>query len=133
MSFRKFSFALAVFCSSSVLARQQCYWPDGSILSPSQGYWVNCYSSQESTCCLNGDVCLSNGLCYGAALGQVRPPRSLPNSSRTLTPQQRHTEVHAQSKNGVTQPHVQLSGEMTVKDLTTANLWSSLRPLVSAQ
>lgn len=34
---------------------------------------MNCYPSQDSACCLNGDVCLSNGLCYGSPVNVVRP------------------------------------------------------------
>ena len=43
MNFRSSFVALAIFCSSSELAQQQCYcyWTDGSVLSPTHGYWVN--------------------------------------------------------------------------------------------
>lgn len=68
-----YSFAIFVLRSLSVFAQQKCYWPDGSSVKPDQGYWVNCYSTQASTCCGDGDVCLSNGLCYESNLGMVRP------------------------------------------------------------
>lgn len=71
MRFHNFVFALFVSHWSLLLAQQPCYWPDGSGIAPNQGYWVNCYSSQNRTCCKSGEVCLSNGSCYGSEIGQV--------------------------------------------------------------
>ena len=73
MHFQFHIFALFIFRWLSVFAQQTCYWPNGSGLTAPQGYWVSCYSNQASTSCLNGDVCLSNGLCYGPGIGMVRP------------------------------------------------------------
>lgn len=73
MHFHESIFARFIFRSSLVLAQQPCYWPDGSGVANTPGVWVNCYSSQASTCCLYGDVCLSNGLCYGSGVDLVRP------------------------------------------------------------
>ena len=69
-------------------AQQLCYWPNGSGIGPEQGVWANCYSSQDSACCLNGDVCLSNGLCYGSPIAVVSPvvPFSLPQTSICIAP-----------------------------------------------
>ena len=50
----------------SILANQACYWPNGT-----ENALVNCYSSQTSICCAPGDMCMSNGLCIGGALGMV--------------------------------------------------------------
>lgn len=68
------SYTLALFVSelSWVLAQQSCYWPDGSGIRPDQGTWINCYSSQDSVCCYQGEACLSNGLCFAAGEGSVR-------------------------------------------------------------
>lgn len=70
MHFLKWTLALSVSQWSSVLAQQSCYWPNGSNIT--QGYWMNCHSSQDSVCCYYRDVCLSNGLCYGSSIGMVR-------------------------------------------------------------
>ena len=59
-----------------VPAQQSCYWPNGSGIQPSQRTWVNFYPSQDSACCLEGEVCLSNGLCYGSWIGAVSSPCS---------------------------------------------------------
>lgn len=51
-------------------AQQTCYWPDGSSPPQNAGY-VNCYADQDSQCCVHGEVCLGNGLCYGSSYGWV--------------------------------------------------------------
>lgn len=58
--------------SLSTIAQQPCYWPDGSSPRPSQGPILNCYPAQDSVCCADGDLCLSNGLCLGSFAGMVR-------------------------------------------------------------
>ena len=72
--------ALLIFallsCLYVTLAQQTCYWPDGSTPAQNEGY-VNCYSNQDSHCCVHGEVCLGNGLCYGSAYGWVRSARSM--------------------------------------------------------
>ena len=65
--------ALFIVCLQLAAAQQLCYWPNGSGIGPERGIWANCYSSQDSTCCLSGDVCLSNGLCYGSPIAVVSP------------------------------------------------------------
>ena len=132
MHFYKNIVALFIVSLPLAPAQQSCYWPIGSGIKPSQGVWVNCYSSQDSVCCLNGDVCLSNGLCYGSPIGVVSPlcPSlylRLPFASHLharlrLIREKRHTEAHAPSKTGVTQQHVQLSGATTVKTLSTTDV-----------
>ena len=52
-------------------AQQRCYWPNGSTISPDQGAYVSCRANEDSNCCLNGEVCLTDGLCFGA-YGWVR-------------------------------------------------------------
>ena len=66
-------YSLVLFASKwvSVYTQQSCYWPDGSGVRSGQGYWVNCDASQDSACCLNGDVCLANGLCFGSVINMV--------------------------------------------------------------
>lgn len=121
---------LALFVSelSLVLAQQPCYWPNGSSIVSSQGTWINCYSSQASVCCYHGDICLTNGLCYGSQGGMVRALWSssslhvAPYAELILTWRQRRIEAHVLSKIGVTQRHVRFNGAMTVNILFTANL-----------
>lgn len=122
MYFSDYIFALSIFHSRLVLAQQKCYWPDGSGVRPNQGYWVNCYPSQASTCCKNGEVCLSNGLCYGSEIDMVRPrhPSSYLEPGNNLV--ERFTEADALSKTGVIQLPARLSGAMMVKTLSMANL-----------
>jgi hypothetical protein len=43
-----------------------CYWPDGSSTTEA----IPC-SNGDSQCCMNGDGCLSNGLCYSGYDGVV--------------------------------------------------------------
>ena len=50
---------------------QICYWPDGSLLTPPQGAYINCFNDRPSHFCLNGDACLSNGLCFTSVYGWV--------------------------------------------------------------
>jgi hypothetical protein len=38
----------------------ECYWPNGGVA----GNYASCPSSK--VCCLKGEACLSNGLCYAA-------------------------------------------------------------------
>ena len=59
---------LYVFIQRS-MAQQVCYWPDGSKIytGPSR----DCYASQDSHCCGEEEVCLSNGLCYSPAINLV--------------------------------------------------------------
>ena len=51
-----------------VLAQQSCYWPNGSDANST----ASCSSTEDIVCCQPGDVCLSNGLCYGPGQGTVR-------------------------------------------------------------
>ena len=69
--------ALLVSYFASAFAQQSCYWPDGSGIASEQGVWVNCHPSQDSACCRQGELCLSNGLCYGPFLGVVGPSKPL--------------------------------------------------------
>lgn len=51
------------FASMSVLVPSttaECYWPNGDVA----GSYVSCPDSKA--CCLKGEACLSNGLCYAA-------------------------------------------------------------------
>ena len=69
--------ALLVSYFASAFAQQSCYWPDGSGVRGEQGVWVNCHPSQDSTCCRQGEMCLSNGLCYGSFIAAVGLSSSL--------------------------------------------------------
>lgn len=48
----------------AILAQQACYWPSGK-----HAALVSCFSSQASTCCTEGEICMSNGLCIGGTNG----------------------------------------------------------------
>ena len=95
---------------SAILAQQACYWPNGSLPPSDQTVLVNCYSSEESICCGQGDMCMSNGLCIGGQGGTVWIIYSLyaPNSDleylmgRRLIRKWRPTEGDAQTKLGAT-------------------------------
>lgn len=52
-------------------AQQKCYWPDGSTIRLDKGAYINCRANEDSNCCLNTEVCLSDGLCFGSAYGFV--------------------------------------------------------------
>lgn len=54
-------------------AQQQCYWPDGTTTVDGGDHpkYINCYPNQDSHCCGEGEICQSNGLCYGADSGWV--------------------------------------------------------------
>ncbi|KAH0538630.1 hypothetical protein FGG08_004767 [Glutinoglossum americanum] len=61
----KHFFPLFLFVSFPLLvAAIQCYYPDG--LVPTDYTYVPCVGDGFSSCCIpnEGDVCLSNGLCY---------------------------------------------------------------------
>ena len=136
MHFHISTFALFSIHSSIILAQQACYWPDGSGVRPGQGPWVNCYSSQDSVCCHQGEVCLSNGLCYGSEINQVSLSYNIPSSlpwNKALTPKKRHIEADALSKTGVIQLHVRISGATTVRTLSTASVGSSFSHRTSSQ
>ena len=61
--------ALAFYLRIAVTQAQDrtCYWPDGSSTTEA----IPC-SGGDSQCCMNGDGCLSNGLCYSGYDGVVR-------------------------------------------------------------
>ena len=65
-------FAMLLLFIGLASTHQICYWPDGSLLTPPQGAYVNCFNDRPSHCCLNGDACLSNGLCFTSVYGWVR-------------------------------------------------------------
>ncbi|KAF2434194.1 hypothetical protein EJ08DRAFT_730892 [Tothia fuscella] len=49
-----------------------CYWPSGKAVSDNQTelyHYTPCFDG-DSHCCAIGEVCLTNGLCYGAVEGQ---------------------------------------------------------------
>lgn len=51
----------------SVLARGPCYWPDGSkVTVPHEACQDN-----DSSCCFDREICLSNNLCFAPSLGLV--------------------------------------------------------------
>ena len=136
MHFHKMILALFVSHWPLLLAQQPCYWPDGSGIAPGQGHYVNCYASRDSACCLNGEVCLSNGLCYGSEIGSVRPiapsflpgtvTHTVPYAIQTLIPGNRRIEAHALSKTGVIRRHVQIKDATTVRTLSGFDLGSFL-------
>ena len=78
MKFYKFILAPFVSYWSLVLAQQSCYWPNGSDANTT----VSCNSTEDSVCCLPGDVCLSNGLCFGPDSGTVRSLHLSPHLQR---------------------------------------------------
>jgi hypothetical protein len=54
-------------------AAKECYWANGQSLETTNtiGY-VPCYpNAVVSHCCLRGEACLDNGLCFGAPYGIV--------------------------------------------------------------
>lgn len=60
---------LCLFCVQFfylIQAKETCYWPDGS---QAEEYFA-CHEG-DSPCCRDGEICLSNSLCYVAALGKV--------------------------------------------------------------
>lgn len=118
MDFRNSIVAPFIFRSSLVLAQQPCYWPDGSVMAPDQGPFMNCYSSQDIACCKSTEVCLENGLCYGAEAGWVCPSHSLSYLEPNADSRQRPIGAHALLKTGVTQPHIRLSGAMMVNSFS---------------
>lgn len=63
--------AIAFTYFSTTIAQQVCYWPYGTEANFTKDKLVNCSPDQDSQCCRKGDVCLSNGLCFGAACGRV--------------------------------------------------------------
>ena len=73
-----FFVALSLSLPSYVVAEggRPCYWPSGYLTSNTTGQvfnYVECYpdNPQGSSCCLEGEACLSNGLCFGALHGIV--------------------------------------------------------------
>ena len=50
---------------------RQCYWPDGTTTSSTGHLYLPCTNNGPSNCCSDGEACLSNGLCFGAAIGSV--------------------------------------------------------------
>ena len=109
---------------SLAFAQQKCYWPNESSLIPNQGVLINCRANEDSNCCHEGEVCISDGLCFGSAIGMVRSNSLIPNVSEPCCPnltrykpliiEYRYIEVPAQSKIGVIQLLVQTSGAMIV-------------------
>ena len=98
-------------------AQQQCYWPDGSLVDSSTDGFLNCYSDRDSQCCANGEVCLSNGLCFGPGIGQVGQFQLIHNRQQLpqhLLTQASSIEAPAQSKTGVIPRLVQPNGVTTV-------------------
>ena len=55
-----FKITLAVILPT---AYATCYWPNGD----TDGSYVQC--PDTLSCCLEGESCLSNGLCFGARFG----------------------------------------------------------------
>jgi hypothetical protein len=50
-----------------------CYWPDGSQVTQNQTdlyHYTPCFEG-DSQCCAIGEVCMTNGLCFGGIEGQV--------------------------------------------------------------
>ena len=72
MAFNAYGLLLQLFASHllfpSVLTRDICYWPNGSL---TEDEFEACHSG-DSICRYEGDVCLSHNLCYGAKYGEVR-------------------------------------------------------------
>ena len=57
----------------SAEAAKDCYWADGQSLETTNTTdYVPCYPNADvSHCCLTGEACLANGLCFGANYGNV--------------------------------------------------------------
>jgi len=55
-----------------IFAQQACYWPDGTQVTPQNNRYnfTACFEG-DSQCCANGEVCLSNGLCFSGPQGQL--------------------------------------------------------------
>lgn len=58
-----------------------CFWPNGSTTASTNNKIYACSDTGESPCCNEGEVCLSNNLCFSPSEGMVRlsdssrPPR----------------------------------------------------------
>lgn len=65
--------SLLVIAPILVLAQdaRSCYWPNGTDVAVGNNSYFPCSSSGPSSCCLEGEACLSNGLCYGAEWGNT--------------------------------------------------------------
>jgi hypothetical protein len=57
----------------SAEAAKECYWANGQSLETTNTLsFVPCYpNANVSHCCLTGEVCMDNGLCFGANYGWV--------------------------------------------------------------
>ena len=78
--------ALALSLHNYVMAQEgrPCYWPSGRLTSNTTGTvfnYVECYPDKPkgSSCCMEGEACLSNGLCFGALHGLVSRDRLDPS------------------------------------------------------
>ena len=81
MSIHHLVFLIFISHYKLVLARQSCYWPNGSEANDT----VSCNKSEDSVCCLPGDVCLSNNLCFGPGPGAVRQFHFSPNLEQHIS------------------------------------------------
>ena len=61
---------LGILYISLAVATQTCYWPSKTPI-PSEWDYLPC-GDGNSSCCRVGEVCISNGLCYGTIGLQVK-------------------------------------------------------------
>ena len=62
---------LFFFLTAIHAAQDTCYWPSGSVAGNYKTCSINPNNPGIRWCCDAADVCLSNGLCFGASLGAI--------------------------------------------------------------
>lgn len=69
ISFSVKSVSLILIIHLPTTVTRDCFYPDGSRPSPSEGDYFPCGpdSGPHSACCAKGDGCSTNGLCFGNA------------------------------------------------------------------
>lgn len=105
---------LWVICFSLARGQQTCYWPNGTPAeSPDYKEYLPCHDG-NSTCCAVNEICISNGLCFGSIIEQVKDYScdAVPYGSSILTPFRSHIEAPAQIRIG---PDVRINIAMMVR------------------
>ena len=53
------------------VAQNLCYWPNGTETTDQSTRFTPCYAGTDGHCCAYDEMCLDNGLCFGANIGAV--------------------------------------------------------------